>query len=127
VRALMGEPAERIEVAGGDTLWFYPRMPFGRQSFAVRLGPDGVVRAVDQRLTVENAHKLAPGTQAGAVRELLGPPWRVARLSRQEREVWEYTMYDAAQDEFNLYVQLSGGVVREVLLLRELVNMPCAM
>jgi hypothetical protein len=51
----------------------------------------------------------------------------VARLSRQEREVWECTMYDAAQDEFNLYVQLSGGVVREVLLLRELVNMPCAM
>jgi hypothetical protein len=126
VKSLMGTPGEKISASSGESLWFYPRLPFARQTFAVRLGADGVVRSVDQRLTVENVHKLAPGTPSSAVRELLGPPWRVSRLDRQQREVWEYTMYDAAQDPFNLYVQLSGGVVREVLMLRELVNEPCA-
>ena len=106
---------------GGDSVWFYPRQPFGRQSFAVRLGADGVVRGVEQRLTVENVYKIVPGTtQASAVRELIGPPWRVTRLARQQRDVWEYTIYDARQFEFMLFVQFSGdGVVREVLMLRD--------
>jgi outer membrane protein assembly factor BamE (lipoprotein component of BamABCDE complex) len=121
VRALMGEPAEELKAAGGETVWFYPRMPYGRQSFAVRLGPDGVLRAVEQRLTVENVYKLVPGTTgAKEVRELLGPPWRVSHLERQQREVWEYTIYDTRQFEYFLYVQFSGdSVVREVLLLRD--------
>ena len=128
VQALMGTPAEKTTLAGGDTLWFYPRMPYGRQTFAVRLGPDGVVRGVEQRLTVENMQKLVQGTtQAKEVRELLGPPWRVSRLERQQREVWEYTMYDTRRFEFILYVQFSGdGVVREVLLLRDLYFEPGA-
>ena len=121
VEALMGPPAEKLPLAGGEAVWFYPRQPFGRQSFAVRLGADGVVRGVEQRLTVENVYKIIPGTtQASAVRELIGPPWRVSRLARQQRDVWEYTIYDARQFEFILYVQFSGdGVVREVLLLRD--------
>ncbi len=51
------------------------------------------------------------------MRELLGPPWRVSRLERQQRDVWEYTMYDSRQFEFFLYVQFSGDHV--VLLLRD--------
>ncbi len=120
VEALMGAPAERIALASGETLWFYPRMPFGRQTFAVRVGPDGVVRGVEQRLTAENIQKLRLGTTSDKeVRELLGPPWRVTHMQRLQREVWEYTTYNAVQEEFILYVQFSGGVVREVLLLRD--------
>ena len=120
VEALMGAPAEKVAASNGETLWFYPRQPFGRQSFAVRLGPDGVVRGVEQRLTVENVYKLVPGTTpAPAVRELLGPPWRVTYLDRQQREVWEYAMYMANGQEAFLFVQFSGDVVREVLLLRD--------
>jgi hypothetical protein len=122
VQALMGKPAEQIKLASGETLWFYPRMPYGRQSYAVRIGSDDVVRAIDQRLTMQNMQKLLIGTTtAREVRELLGPPWRVSRLERQQRDVWEYTVYDARQFEFILYVQFSGdAVVREVLLLRDL-------
>jgi hypothetical protein len=120
VEALMGAPAEKVAASNGETLWFYPRQPFGRQSFAVRLGPDGVVRGVEQRLTVENVYKLVPGTtSARAVRELLGPPWRVSHLDRQQREVWEYAMYSANGQESFLFVQFSGDLVREVLLLRD--------
>ena len=121
VEALMGPPAERVPLAGGESAWFYPRMPYGRQTYAVTVGADGVVRAVEQRLTVQSMQKLQLGTTtAKEVRQLLGPPWRMSRLERQQRDVWEYSMYDARQFEFILYVQFSGdGVVREVLLLRD--------
>lgn len=124
VQSLMGTPAEKITLANGDALWFYPRNPFGPHTYAVRLSSDGVMRGIEQRLTEENMHKLMLGsTSAKEARELLGPPLRVSRLERQQRDVWEYYMYNAAQVEHFLYVQFSGdGVVREVLLLRDLRN-----
>ena len=121
VEALMGAPAEKMSAPGGDTLWFYPRQPFGRQTYAVRLGADGVMREIDQRLTFENIQKLMIGTTtAKEARELLGPPWRTMHLPRQQRDVWEYTTYSLDQQEFLLYVQFSGdGIVREVIHLRD--------
>lgn len=117
----MGEPAEQIKLAGGESVWFYPRLPYGRQTYAVTFDANGVVRAVEQRLTVQNMHKLAQGaTTSKEARALLGPPWRVSRLERQGREVWEYPVYDSRGFEYYLYVQFGGdGVVREVLLLRD--------
>lgn len=129
VRSLMGAPTEKVAVAGSDTLWFYSRNPAGFQSYAVRVGPDGVVRSVEQRLTVENMHKLRAGTTTSRdARELLGPPWRVAANARFGGESWDYRMYDAVQQEHNLSVQFgANGVVRQVVFLREVVNEPCGM
>jgi len=117
----MGPPAERLTLADGDSVWFYPRNPSGLHTYAVRFSPEGVVREVDQRLTVQNVRKLAAGsTTAKEVREILGPPWRISRLERQQREVWHYRMDNGFQIEHNLFVQFSAdGVVREVLLLRD--------
>src|SRR5262249_12302780 len=121
VEAQMGPPAEKLSASNGESVWFYPRQPFGRQTYAVRIGSNGVVRGVEQRLTVENVNKLTPGTTEAAVRELLGPPWRVTHLARLQRDVWEYTMYNqnASLDQYFLYVQFSGGAVREVLMMRD--------
>ena len=126
VEALMGAPAEKLPLAGGESEWFYPRQPFGRQTFAVRLGPDGVLRSIEQRLTTESLMKLRAGAMSQRdVRAILGPPWRVSYLDRQQREVWEYTMYSSDQKESNLYVQFSGdGTLREVLMLRDLYYEP---
>jgi hypothetical protein len=121
VEQLMGAPREKIGVAGGDSVWFYPRNPAGRHTYAVRVAPDGVVRGIEQRLTVENMQKLvAGGTTAQEVRALFGPPYRITRLDRQERDVWEYRMFNQVQIPYNLFVQYSAdGVVREVLFLRD--------
>ena len=62
VEAQMGRPAERLKAADGDTIWFYPHQPFGRQMYAVRIAPQGVVRSVEQVLTVQNVAMLVPGT-----------------------------------------------------------------
>jgi hypothetical protein len=117
----MGPPAERLAVANGDELWFYPRQPFGRQMYAVSIRRDGVMRGIEQTLTEANVARIATGkTTVDEVHRLLGPPWRVSRLERQQRDVWEYRMYNAVDYPFLLYVQFSGdGLAREVLMLRD--------
>ena len=126
VRALMGEPAEKLATEDGDTVWFYPRLPSGRQTYAVRISPDGALRGIDQRLTEESLSKLVAGTTTmKEVRLLLGPPFRAIRFERQERLVWDYPMYNNIRTEFNLSVQFSyDGIVREVLLLKDYRNEP---
>ncbi|HTP60702.1 MAG TPA: hypothetical protein VMJ14_01335 [Burkholderiales bacterium] len=126
VVALMGAPADRIKLQGGDTVLYYPRQPEGRMSYAAHLGPDGVLRSVDQLLTEPNIANLVRGTTTRAqARAILGPPWRTTRLERQQREVWEYKMYNQVQDKFFLYVQLSDdGIVQEVLMIKDYVDEP---
>lgn len=118
VEATMGRPAEKMERAG-ETIWWYPRGPMGFHSYTARIGADGVLRGIEQRLTVENVGKLAPGTTTRKeVRELFGPPFVVSTLPRLMREVWEYQLVEV-DFKWKLWVQFSDdGVVREVLKMR---------
>jgi hypothetical protein len=121
VTAVMGAPADSTTASNGDTIWYYPRGPEGLQTYAVRLSADGVMKSKEQILTVANMRKIAPGvTIASQVREILGPPWKIARIEAVRRDDWEYRMYDETRVEYNLYVRLSyDGIVREVLFLRD--------
>lgn len=121
VEVLMGAPAERATAADGDTLWYYPRQPMGRETYVARLAPNGVLRSVEQVLTEENLKRISAGTTtARQLRELLGPPWQVSHNARMEREVWQYNMINATLWDYFLYVQLSrDGIVREVLLMKD--------
>jgi hypothetical protein len=121
VEALMGPPDQKLAEPGGDSVWYFSRQPMGLQIFAARIAPDGILRAIDQRLTEENLRKLLVGvTTAADTRALLGPPWRVSRNARLQREIWDYRMYNQVQVEHTLSVQFSDdGLVREVLLLRD--------
>ena len=114
----MGRPADKLERAG-ESIWYYPRGPVGFHAYAVRLGPDGVLRSIEQRLTVGNVRLLLPGkTTRGDVRELLGPPFIESRMPRQQREVWEYQLLEY-EFKWKLWVQFSDdGIVREVLQMR---------
>jgi hypothetical protein len=126
VEALMGVPAERIRLPDGDTNWYYPRQPTGRTMFAVRMSPEGVMRSKDQLLTEANLVRLVPGTtQREQARVIVGPPWRTARLERQQREVWEYHMYNVEQMDYFLYLQFSyDGILREVIMLKDYAKEP---
>ena len=115
VEALMGAPAEKMSDAG-DNLWWYPRQPYGRQTYLVRLGADGLVKNVEQRLTRQTIAQLRPGMTAKDVRLWVGPPANVTRLPVVERDVWEYRWSDL--DWMRLWVQFGyDGVVREVLAM----------
>jgi hypothetical protein len=126
VEAQMGVPSDRIALANGGAAWYYTSGPMGHTTYAVRFSPDGAVQSAEQVLTVQNLTKLVAGTtKSSDVKELLGPPWRITRLDRQERNVWEYRMYSDSQDDYNLYVQLSDdNIVREVLFLKDYHNEP---
>jgi hypothetical protein len=119
VEARMGPVADRRPGAAGETVFYFSRQPNGREMYAARIGPDGRLRAIEQRLTEANLARLAPGTsRAGDVRDLFGPPYQVNTFERLAREVWTYNMYGHGYQPMVLYVQMSGdGVVRETMLI----------
>jgi hypothetical protein len=121
VEQLMGPPADKTGGPSGDSVWFYPRGPMGRHTYAVRVAPDGVVRSVEQRLTVENLSKLVAGqTTAKDVRALFGPPSRAFRNEPQQRDIWEYPMKNQIDMDYSLFAQFSyDGILREALFLRD--------
>lgn len=85
------------------------------------------VPAGGQGPTPEQVAALAPGaTTQSQVRERLGVPVRTSRLDRQQREAWDYRMYNDPMDERWLSVQFSpDGLVREVLVLKDYTREPC--
>lgn len=115
VEATMGKPAMVLEAPNGEKVYWYPRLPYGRQSFAARIAPDGKLVSIEQRLSDEHIRKLRPNeSTAEDVLDLLGPPADVYRYPRQQREAWEYPLRKPPQSR-SLYVQLSPDkVVREV-------------
>jgi hypothetical protein len=122
VERVMGSPAERRQV-GGETWLYYPRQPFGRKVFVARLGGDGRLIAVEQRLTDENVARIVPNaTRAEQLRELFGPPYSTMQFARQDRNVWTWHMRRFGDPGIPaaLSVQMSpDGVVREVYLIDE--------
>ena len=118
VEDTMGRPAER-RPSGNDSIWWYPRGPMGFHSYAVRIGADGVLLGIEQRLTVANVGKLVPGRSTREdVRELFGPPFVVSELPRLQREVWEYQLLEV-DFKWKLWLQFSSdGLLREVLQMR---------
>ena len=120
VEALMGPPATRVAKPDGSSVLYYPRGPAGRDSYAVLLGSNGRLQAVEQRLTDANLAKIVPGSSTAAqVRELLGPQPTTSSLTRLQRDVWEYRMGDGSTP-YILWVQFSAdGIVREVIKMKD--------
>ena len=114
VLAVMGAPAERRAATGGETVLWYPRLPYGRASYAARIAPDGKLVEIEQRLTEENLERLEKGKMTTEqVRDLFGPPNKVNQFPRMQREIWTYQM-PAVTEWKVLYVQFSpDGVLRE--------------
>src|SRR5215831_18182579 len=104
VEAAMGKPAEIVNLGGGEALWQYPR------------GPDGRVREVSQVLSMQNLTHLRPGESTPEdARRVLGPPFRIVPMTRLQRDVWEYYMYEDVRPII-VYLQFdSSQRLREVL------------
>lgn len=120
VEAVMGAAADKRPAPGGETVYYFPRLPWGYATYAARIAPDGKLIAMEQRLTTENIDKLKPGvTRAEEVRDLLGPPFEPMKMPLREREVWTYPMRVPGYPTPKWFlVQLSSdGVLRETYLI----------
>ena len=118
VEAVMGSAAAKRPGPNGETVLWFPRMPYGDGTYAARIGADGRLIAIEQRLTEENIAKIERGkTTADQVLDLVGPPYRVDQFPRMEREIWTYKMQVFPFPKA-LFVQFSyDHVVREVYFM----------
>ena len=116
VEAAVGQPTDKFTAPGGDSVWFYSRLPYGRVAYAVRIGADGKVLNVEQRLTEENTKKIVAGKMTREdVRMLLGSPNYITNYPRLNVETWEYPMVPGSMSLWMmLYVDFSSdGMVRD--------------
>ena len=112
-------PAEK-RLVGAETVYYFPELPWGYRSYAARVGADGRLIALEQRLTEENVGKVIRGKTTGAeVRDLLGPPYEPQRVERMDRDIWTYPMRVGGNVTPKWFlVQMSlDGIVRETYLM----------
>jgi hypothetical protein len=118
VKAAMGAPMLVRELPDGDQVLWYSKLPYGRESYAARIDPDGTLVSLEQRLTPENIAKLRPNeSTADDLLDTLGPPYRRFKFPLKDRESWEYPLWTTPERQ-TLYVELSpDNVVRAVYRL----------
>ena len=93
VEAVMGRAADKRPGAGGETVYYSPRLPWGYETYAARIAPGGKLVALEQRLTEDNIKKLKPGvTRGDEVRDRLGPPFEPMKQARTGKEIWTYPL-----------------------------------
>lgn len=120
VQAALGAPAERRQV-GAETWLYYPSQPYGRKVQVARLGADGRLVALEQRLSDEYIAKLVPNqSRREDVLALFGEPYQRSAFPRMQREAWSWHMQHFTNRPAGLHVQMSpDGVVREVYIIDE--------
>ena len=118
VEALMGPSTQTRTAPDGEKVRYYSRLPYGRAIYAARFGSDGKLKTLEQRLSIEHLRRLKAGaSRREEVREVLGPPYRIESLPRQDREVWTYPWQGLTNEEV-LFVQFSpDGVARELFII----------
>jgi len=119
IEAVMGQPADK-RVVQGETVYWYPQLPYGHASYAARIAADGHLIAVEQRLTEANIAKVVKGASASEVRDLLGPPYQPTIFKNLEREVWTYPMRVQGYITpkwFVVHLSLDDHSVREAFLM----------
>jgi hypothetical protein len=117
VEKAMGPSKDKRAGPDGETVLWFPRLPAGRVSYAARIGKDDRLISVEQRLTKENLARIKPGaSHENDVRDVLGPPYRVDKYPRRERNSWSYQAMGIEPQL--IVVDFSyDGVVREAYMI----------
>jgi len=100
VEAKMGKPFSVAKAPDGDTLWWYPRGPYGQQTYVARFGTDQRVRSFTQALTFGNIAKVQLGMTKEEVGLLLGPTtMEVIPYRNLSQEGWSYRYQIPVNDD----------------------------
>ena len=120
VVSTMGQPADKRIGPQGETIYWYPQLPWGHASYAALISPDGRLIRVEQRLTEANISRIVQGVSATQVRDLLGPPFEPGVYHPLEREIWTYPMRiqgASLPKWFVVQLSLDDHTVRETYLM----------
>lgn len=118
--ALMGQPALTLERPDGGKAYYFPRQPWGGQSYKVVTGADGRLKDRQQVLTSENIKRIRTGTTTKQqTQELLGPPLSSARAALKPLDFWEYPWIMVTERRI-LWIGFSDdGIAREVIEMHD--------
>ena len=120
VEALMGPAAGKRPGAGGETVYYYSRLPHGYATYAARIAPSGTLVALEQRLTSENVDRVKVGATRGEeVLDLLGPPYEPMKQARTGNDIWTYPMRVPGypRPKWFLVTVSPDGMVREAYMI----------
>ena len=110
----MGRPTMEWQ-EGADKVWEYPFTPEGTRNYMLTIGPDGILKAMEQVLTPENFARVQQGMTREQIRRLLGKPASVQFFELKQEEAWEWkeqTALPSSDMRFNVYFSNSGQVTR---------------
>lgn len=113
VVAQMGAPAGEWQNADGSRTLEYPKGPAGPVTFMVTVGPDGVLRTIDQVLSEPWFARVRPGMTRDEVRRLLGRPGRRDVFDLKPEEVWDWRIEGQSAGErahFHVHFDPAGRV-----------------
>lgn len=112
IRQIMGRPDLEWREPDGSRVWEYPRTPEGVVNYMVVIGPDNVLREVQQVLTGENFSKIVPGMTQDEVRRLLGRPAHQRSFALTKETVWDWKTKSeiSMQWFFNVHFNADGLV-----------------
>ena len=119
VRQALGEPARVYAAADGSRQLAFPHGPEGPADLhGVHRGRRPPGPAWTRCSPTSSSPRISPGTtKAEEVERLVGPPWRMQRLSRTSRQVaWDYVLRDTwdYMVDFAVMVDRDGIVTEKV-------------
>jgi len=118
----LGKPAEIRKGPNGETVHYYPQLPWGHRSYAARYDAGGKLLSYQQILTEKNIAKVVKDkTKMNEVRDLLGPPWQPETYPLSKITMWTYPMKIAGDPNPKWFVvqMTPDGVVRETKLMND--------
>ena len=109
VRDRFGTPAMEWHNEDGSLTWEYPRGPAGVDTYMITLGPDRILRSVEQVLTEANFARIEKGMSQEQVRRILGRPGSINHFPLKPETVWDWRIAGIpASDETHFHVNFGA-------------------
>lgn len=90
VRDRFGVPHMEWRNDDGSVTWEYSRQPEGVECFMITIGPDQILREIDQVLNEGTFARVQRGMRGDEVRRLLGKPASSQFFQLKQETVWEW-------------------------------------
>jgi hypothetical protein len=109
VRDKLGKPGIEWRNDDGSVTWEYTRQPEGTECFMATIGPDNILRSLENVLTPANFARVQPGWTSDQVRRLLGKPRSVQKFALKKEVGLAPAAEFSAEVFFNIHFGEDGG------------------
>jgi outer membrane protein assembly factor BamE (lipoprotein component of BamABCDE complex) len=90
VKERMGPPNYEWHNEDGSLTWEFSRQPEGVECFMATIGPDQILRSIEQVLTEANFERIQPGMIHQEVLRRLGKPAKKEYFELKQEHVWSW-------------------------------------